>query len=111
LGCVHIKEKVFLYLIKHHVMKAYGGVKVQLHAILTTIRKMEVNFTPLPLCSREAPFGTYWIGGWVGTIAGVDAARKRKIYFLCRESDPSSSVTQPKRSHYTDRAVPILSND
>jgi hypothetical protein len=33
-----------------------------------------VSFTP-----RERTLGTHWIGGWVGTTAGLDTVVKRKI--------------------------------
>jgi hypothetical protein len=29
-----------------------------------------------------------WIGGWVGPRAGLGAVEKRKIFYLCRESNP-----------------------
>jgi hypothetical protein len=36
----------------------------------------------------EGTPGTYWVGGWVGPRAGLDAVAKRKIPIPCRESNP-----------------------
>jgi hypothetical protein len=41
--------------------------------------------------SSEIAPGTHWIGGWVGTIAGLDAVVKRKIPSPHRDSNPRSS--------------------
>jgi hypothetical protein len=67
-----VKRKVFPvlnYIIKHHTLKAYAGVEIQLHHLWSR-RKLEVNdhfhaaaaFTP----------DTHWIGSWVGrTLRGT----------------------------------------
>jgi hypothetical protein len=62
-------------------MKAYWGVKVQLHAFfdLGTRWRCVVSFTPLPLYPRERIPGVHWIGGWVDPRDGLDAVVKRKI--------------------------------
>jgi hypothetical protein len=31
------KVKLSLYLVKHHVMKTYGGVEAKFHALLTSV--------------------------------------------------------------------------
>jgi hypothetical protein len=56
-------------------MKAYGGVDVQIHVLLTSalvqgkrLASRSVCFTP----GERAP-GTHWIGGWEGPRAGLDA--------------------------------------
>jgi len=36
-----------------------------------------VSFALLPLYHRGKNPGTQWIGGWVGTTAGLDAVAKR----------------------------------
>jgi len=38
-----------------------------------------VSFTPRPLYPRRTAPDTHWIGGWVGTRAGLDTVVKRKI--------------------------------
>jgi len=37
---------------------------------------------------RESVPGTYWIEGWVGRRAGLDAVAKKKNLHTCRESNP-----------------------
>jgi hypothetical protein len=41
------------------------------------------HFTP-----RERAPGTHWIGGWMGSRAGLDAVVKREIPIPRRESNP-----------------------
>jgi hypothetical protein len=48
------------------------------------------RFTP-----RKRGPGIHWIGAWVGPCASLDAVEKRKISFLCRESNPGRSVRSP----------------
>jgi hypothetical protein len=62
-------------------MKAYWGVEVWLRALFISVldggewsASHPGRFTP-----RERAPGTYWIGGWVGPRAGLDAVVKRKI--------------------------------
>jgi hypothetical protein len=60
-------------------MKAYGGVDVQSHIILTlTLAGGEWSASS---SGRFTP-GTYWIGGWVDPRAGLDNAEKRKFLTL-----------------------------
>jgi hypothetical protein len=57
-------------------MKAYGGVDVQIHILLTSaVAGDEWS------ASRPGPFtpGTHWIGGWVNPRAGVDDVGKSKF--------------------------------
>jgi len=61
-------------------MKTYGGVEVQLHALLTRYQ-MEVSgllHSPDTLLSGKVPKGTHWKGGLVGSRAGLEAVVKRK---------------------------------
>jgi hypothetical protein len=44
---------------------------------------------------REAVPGIHFTGGWVGPKASMDNIGKRKISYLCRESNSESSVVQP----------------
>jgi len=49
------------------------------------------SFTPRPLyLPRERVPGTHWVGGWVSSIAGLDAVVKRKIPSPCLDSNPPS---------------------
>jgi hypothetical protein len=52
--------------------------------------------------TRERAPGTYWIGGWVGTRAVLDAVVKRKIPSPRRESNPRTPTVQPVAQRYTD---------
>jgi hypothetical protein len=42
--------------------------------------------------------GTYWIGGWEGPRAGLDAEARRKILCPCRDRTP---IVKPVVRHYT----------
>jgi hypothetical protein len=62
-------------------MKAYGGVDVQINVFLTSALvggewsvSRPGRFTP----EERAP-GIHWIGGWVGSRAGLDDMEKRKF--------------------------------
>jgi hypothetical protein len=61
------------------------------------------SFTP-----TERALGTYWIGGWVGSRAVLDAAVKRKITNPRWESNPRTSIVQPVAQRYTDWAITVL---
>jgi hypothetical protein len=53
---------------------------------------MEVSgqrHAPAPLYPRGKNTGTHWIGGWVGSRAGLNAEARRKILCPCRGSNPS----------------------
>jgi hypothetical protein len=89
--------KISLFLIKHHAMKTYGRVEVQLHTFLTSAldggersASRHCHFTP----GHRAP-GTRWIGHWMGSRARLDARGKREICYSCQELKPDSSVVQP----------------
>jgi hypothetical protein len=65
-------------------MKAYGGVDVQVHIVLTSALvggewsvSRPCRFTP-----GEREHGTHWIGGWVDPRACLDNVEKRKFLTL-----------------------------
>jgi hypothetical protein len=62
------------------------------------------RFTP-----RERAPGTYWLGGWVGPRAGLDAV-KRKIPSPRRESNLRDPIVQPAAQRYTDWAITAQSS-
>jgi hypothetical protein len=65
-------------------MKAYGGVDVCIHIILTSaLAGGEWSASrPCRLTPGERVPGTHWIGGWVGPRAGLDDVEKRKFFTL-----------------------------
>jgi hypothetical protein len=75
-----IKVKLSLCLTKHHAMKTYWGVEVQLHALTSALDGGEwLASRPGRFTPRERAPGTHWIGGWVGPRAILDTVVKRKI--------------------------------
>jgi hypothetical protein len=59
---------------------------------------MEVSgqrHVPAAFLSGKEPLGTHFIGGWVGTRAGLDAVEKSKITFPCQESNPGHPTHSP----------------
>jgi hypothetical protein len=86
---VHVKVSLSLCLTKHHTIKTYRGVEVQLHAFLTSALDAGEwwssgtgRFTP-----GKGAHGSHWIGPWVGSGTGLDAVTKRKYPCVCRESN------------------------
>jgi hypothetical protein len=45
----------------------------------------------LPLGKEPAP-ATYWIGGWMGPRAALDAVEKKTIFCSCHELNPDYLV-------------------
>jgi hypothetical protein len=81
-----------LCLTKHHALKTYAGVGIQLDASLTLESDESEwsasrlgRFTP----RWRAPV-THWIGGWVDPRAGLEAVVRRKISSPYRDSNPST---------------------
>jgi hypothetical protein len=90
------KVKLSLYLImslapRHEDVWGSGGIAPP---FLTLVRDGGEWSTSRPCCStlgHKAP-GTYLTGGWVGLRASLDAMGKRKISYICRESNPGCPV-------------------
>lgn len=80
--------QLFLCLHKHHDAKAYGGVEVKLHSLISAPDGGEWSVsrhsTPT-LFPGERRRGTHCITGWLGTGANLYILGKRKLYFPCRE--------------------------
>jgi hypothetical protein len=79
-------------------MKVYGGVKIQIHIVLTSAlvggewsASRSCHFT-----SGERATGTHWIGGWVDPRASLDDVEKRK--FLNLPGLGIRSLGRPARS-------------
>jgi hypothetical protein len=72
-------------------------VELQRHSFLTSTLDGRLSAShPGRFTRGERAPGTHWIGGWVGSRAGLDAAEKRNAYD-CRESEPG----RPARSLIT----------
>jgi hypothetical protein len=69
-----------LCLTKHHEVKMYWGMKIYLHAFLTSALDGDKWSASRPgrFTAGERTPGTHWIGGWVGPIAGLHVVFKRK---------------------------------
>jgi hypothetical protein len=59
----------------YHVIKTYGGVEIELHALLTSALDGGEWSAPHPhhYTRRESP-GTHWAWGWVRPKTGLDMA-------------------------------------
>jgi hypothetical protein len=106
------KYRLGNFLTKHHAMKAYWGVEVQLHAFLTSAvdggewsASRSGHFTP-----KERGRGTHSIGGWVGPRAVLDAMVKRKIPRLRRKSNSRTPIVHPAAQRYTDWAIRLIND-
>jgi hypothetical protein len=67
-------------------MKAYGGVDVQIHIVLTSALVGGEWSASRPCCFTpgERARSTHWIGDWVDRRAGLDDVEKRKFLTLPR---------------------------
>jgi hypothetical protein len=65
-------------------MKVYGGVDVKIHIFLTSAVAGGECSTSRPgrFNPGERASGTFWIGGWVGPRASLDAVEMRKFLTL-----------------------------
>jgi hypothetical protein len=65
-------------------MKMYGGVDalIQVYLTSTLVRGEWSASRPGHFTSEERAPSIYWIGGWVGPRASLDAAEKRKFLTL-----------------------------
>jgi hypothetical protein len=84
-----VNVKLSMCFIKHHTMKMYRGVEVQLHTFLTSaLDGAEWSITCLGcFIPRKRAASTHWIGGWVGSRASLDAVAKKKNSCLL-ETEP-----------------------
>jgi hypothetical protein len=71
-----LEVKTPLCLIKHHAVKTYEGVQVQVHAFLTSELDESQLHAPIALPPGERARGNHWLGGWVGPRAGLYAMEK-----------------------------------
>lgn len=72
--------KLFLCLIKHHIMKAMGWWRYRSTcSYLGTGWRWEVKLTARPLHTGESASTTHWIAGFVDIRIDFDAVEGRKI--------------------------------
>jgi len=80
------------YVLRHEDVRGIGDVVPCIPKLGT--RWKLVIFTPLPILppGKELP-GFRWLGGWVGSRAGLDAVAKRKeiLSLLLPGIEPRSS--------------------
>jgi hypothetical protein len=74
-----VNVKLSLCLTKHHTVKTYDGVLIQLHAFLTLVLDGSEWLASGP--DRSTP-DTHYKGGWVGPRNGLNPMTKRKIPYL-----------------------------
>jgi hypothetical protein len=79
-----------------HAMKAYRGSRGTAPHILNLRRDLRPEKNP----------GAHWIGGWVGSRAGLDVMEIRKISCLCGDSNRTveSAAQSSKRQNYQSDA-------
>jgi hypothetical protein len=77
-------------------VKAYRGVNVYVHVVLTsnTSWRCWSALLPGPGTHGERAPGTHWIGGWVGPRAGLEAVEKR-TFLVLRDSNSDCSAFHP----------------
>jgi hypothetical protein len=81
-------------------MKAYGGVRVQLHTFLISTNYIEVTgqlHEPAALPRRKAP-GADWVERWSGFRVGMEVSNLRKISLPPLVIEPQSSVVRSTNS-------------
>jgi hypothetical protein len=95
--CLHGKVELSLCLTKHHTTKTYWEWRYSSTHPLTSaldggewLASRPGSFTP-----RERVPGTHWIGGWVGSRAGLDKVSKKNITRSRRDSNPDHLIVQP----------------
>jgi hypothetical protein len=90
-------------------MKAYGGVNVEIHVLLTSALVGDEWSASRPSCFTpgERALGTHWKGGWVGPRTGLDDVEKRFLTLSGLELRP---LYPPARSQtlYRLRNIPHL---
>jgi len=99
-----VKIKLSLCLTKHHDMRRIGEWRHRsTHSSTAALDGGEWSASRSDrFTHRERASGTHWIGGWVGSRAGLDMASKIKIPSPRRESKPDHPIVQPVASRYTD---------
>jgi hypothetical protein len=95
---VKVKLKLSLCLTKHHPMKTYGGVEVQLHPFLTSAVGAGESSA-----SRSARF-TPWLGG-PESRSGRGGEKKYNLRCPCREWSPGRPASRQCADWVT---LPIL---
>jgi hypothetical protein len=100
----------FVPMLKHYAMKAYGGVDVQIHVLLTFAlvggkwsASCACRFNP----GERSP-STHLLGGWVGPRAGLGGMKKRK--FLTLPGFELRSLVHPVRSQSLYRLLRPISH-
>jgi hypothetical protein len=98
-----LKRKEKRNVIMNYTIKAYrnGGVFPNILNLGTRNDQFHAPFTLTP--SEKLP-STYWIGGYVDPRSGVDAVEKRKVPYLCRESNPPPTALSSSRITPEERA-------
>jgi hypothetical protein len=73
-------------------MKAYGGVDVWIHVLLTSaVVGVVIASRPCRLTTGEIAPGTDWLEGWISTRTSLDAVERRKILPLSGLEGPCHS--------------------
>jgi hypothetical protein len=91
---------------KHHAIKTYGGVEVQLHAFTSALGGGEWSASP-----PEKDSGAHWTGGWVGPRTGLDMKAKRKKSPAPAGIEPWSSSSQPRNCTDWATVAPTQNSD
>jgi hypothetical protein len=79
---------------RHEDVLGSGGIATRI--LDSTLNTGEWSASrPGSFIPKESTPGTYWIGGWVGTRAGLDAVVKREIPSPHRESKSRTLIIQP----------------
>jgi hypothetical protein len=94
----HSKLKLFLWLTKHHAMKTYWGVEVQIHAFFALDGGEWSASRPGRFIARVIAFHTHWIGGCVGPSAGLDTILGEEYKKFWEEAFLSTKLTKERVS-------------
>jgi hypothetical protein len=88
------------------VVKAYGGLAVQIHVLLTLALAGRERSSSWPCCSnpRERALSTHWIGRCVDSRAGLDDMENLK-FLPYRDSNSKPLGMQPVAGRYTNHAT------
>jgi hypothetical protein len=75
------------------------------HSLTSALDGDVVSFTLRSLYPQERAIHIYWIGGWVGSRAGLDTVSKWIIPSHRRDSNPQHLIVQPVVSYCIDWAA------